>query len=206
MERARRWCRLVLAAILAIALGGFLGCSPQKRYEVLSFFFDGVPVPQGVQGSADAKLTIYHHKPYADGKCGACHTSDVVEMDISRPMTISEVPSSTCLRCHEKVRGEYPVMHGPVSATECLMCHAPHDSTVAHLLKAAAPLVCVQCHTPDTMVPRRPEHQDEKSDCLSCHVAHGGPKHGLLQTTSTTRPATRPAVSSLPGSDRRAGL
>ena len=54
MQRARLYYRVVLAAILCIALGSFWGCSPQKRYQVLSFFFDGVPAPGGARGGSAA--------------------------------------------------------------------------------------------------------------------------------------------------------
>ena len=39
---------ILFTATLCIALGTFLGCSPEKKYKVLSFFFDGVPMPAGV--------------------------------------------------------------------------------------------------------------------------------------------------------------
>lgn len=197
MRRARLLFQVVVPAILCIALGSFLGCSPETRYKTLSFFFDGVPVPKGVEGDADAKGKVCQHKPYLENKCGACHPRDTVEMDISRPMDIGDLSSNLCLRCHDKVRAQYAVMHGPVASTECLLCHVPHESTIAHLLRTEAPRLCVQCHVPEVMVPLRPEHQDPKADCLSCHVGHGGPKHGLLREKrpATTRPSTRPAVA-----------
>lgn len=199
MQRALS-CLVVFAAILCIAIGGILGCSPQKRYEVLTFFFDGVPVPGGAQGvGANAQLVNYLHKPYAEGKCGSCHASDDVEMSITEPTRIGEMTSSICLKCHDKIPGEYPVMHGPVATAECMMCHSPHESGVPHLLKATAPRICIQCHTPELMTPRRSEHQDEKADCLKCHSGHGGPRHGLLRPLqATTRPSvatTRPTAT-----------
>ena len=136
MLKSRLWHTVALAAIFCIALGSFLGCSQDRRYKVLSFFFDGVPAPGGVRAG---ERTVYQHKPYADGKCGLCHVSDDIDMSIARPTNITQMSSSLCLRCHEKVRTEHLIMHGPVTATECLMCHNPHESSVAHLLKAPAP-------------------------------------------------------------------
>ena len=119
-----------------------------------------------------------------------------MDMSISQAVNISDISSSVCIKCHEKVLTAYPVMHGPVVSGECLMCHAPHDSTVAHLLKGAAPRVCTQCHTPENMVPVRPEHKDEKADCLTCHFGHGGPSRGLIRPKGPVAgAATQPAVS-----------
>lgn len=211
MRRARSCFQVILVAILCIALGSFLGCSPQKRYQVLSFFFDGVPVPGGAQGGGGGeggRPIAYTHKPYAEGKCGSCHASDELEMTVDRPTNLTAISSSVCLKCHAKIPAEYSVMHGPVASAQCLLCHAPHQSAVPHLLNAPAPRLCVQCHAPETMIPRRPEHQDEKADCLSCHSGHGGTAHGLLRANApaTTRPATQPAVSSLPDAGRETGL
>lgn len=192
MLKSRLWHTIAFAAIFCIALGTFLGCSQDRRYKVLSFFFDGVPAPGDARGGAHAgERTVYQHKPYADGKCGLCHGTDDIDMSIARPTNITQISSALCLRCHEKVRAEHVIMHGPVTATECLMCHNPHESGVAHLLKAPAPPICTQCHAPEMMLPLRPEHADQKADCLNCHFGHGGPAHGLLRPISpaSTQPA-----------------
>jgi predicted CXXCH cytochrome family protein len=192
-------CLIVFAAILSIAMVGVLGCSPQKHYQTLSFFFDGVPAPDAGgthRTGAEGQPIRYLHKPYADGKCGGCHASDNMEMSISRPVTMTPITSSVCLKCHGKMPSQYPVMHGPVAAAVCLMCHSPHESPVPHLLLSSAPRLCVQCHAPEMMVPARPEHKDEKADCLGCHFGHGGPAHGLLRpkAPAATQPAALPVM------------
>jgi predicted CXXCH cytochrome family protein len=192
MHRARLCNLAIFAAILCIALGSFLGCSQQKRYELLTFFFDGVPAPAGVD-TGGAQLVSHLHKPYADGQCASCHGTDDMEMSIGRAVTIAEISSNVCLKCHEKVRASYPVMHGPVAAAECLICHAPHESPVAHVLRAPAPTLCAQCHTPENMQSDRPEHKDMSADCLGCHSGHGGATHGLLRAGNSA--TTRPTVS-----------
>jgi predicted CXXCH cytochrome family protein len=212
MQRARLCYHVVFAAVLCIALGSFLGCSPQKRYKVLSFFFDGVPIPQGTQGAA-GQPAMYIHKPYADGKCGSCHDTDQMELSISQPTNIKNISSSVCLKCHGKVPTQFPVMHGPVAAGACLMCHAPHSSSTAHLLQAPAPRICVQCHTPGGTLTQRPEHKDAKADCLSCHFGHGGTKHGMLRANEpavpqpvSALPTTLPTLSGLPATRPVASL
>lgn len=196
MQRVR-WCNLIaFTAMLCIGVGAFLGCSPQKRYEVLTFFFDGVPAPGGMEIRDEQGALITHlHEPYAAGKCGECHGSDNLEMSIARPVNIADIPSTVCLKCHQEIPDEYRLMHGPVAAAECSFCHSPHESSIPNLLKARAPAVCAQCHSAETMTADRPEHQDLKADCLTCHIGHGSHSRGLLRVNVV--PKAQPAVSTL---------
>lgn len=185
----------LLGAIL-IVIGP--SCSPQKHYKTLSFFFDGVPdpnapkLPEGFAQSAGGapKLLSIVHKPYAEGKCGDCHEGDTTRFESFRKLS-----SDVCRKCHENVLNQYPVMHGPVSAGECLLCHNPHESSVKGLLNDNSPAVCAQCHISEFLPLDPPEHQDPKQDCLQCHVAHGGEKHGLLSLQYLNRPATQPGTT-----------
>lgn len=183
-------------------IASWFGCTAQKRYVVLSFFFDGVPDPSkpapGSRGTIGANgqvvLASHVHKPYADGNCQACHTGGTDS--VFRASSGLSIESDVCLKCHQKVLTQYPVMHGPVTSVECLRCHTPHESNSAHLLSSASPRVCVQCHTPELLSTKPPEHMVKTADCLSCHSGHGGLKHKLLLDRATTRPATQPAPSS----------
>jgi predicted CXXCH cytochrome family protein len=207
MECGRVLRSPVLRVLLAIALVGcaslWPGCSAQKRYSVLNLFFDGVPDPNrpklragevmvGTEANG-APIIVYTHKPFAEEKCNACHTGGPEA--VFRP-DVSSVPSTVCIKCHDRVPYEYPVMHGPVATVECLWCHAPHDSAVKHLLKEHSPTICLQCHSREQLPVQPPEHQLAASSCLDCHVAHGATQHGLLRpaplTTSTTAPAAPP--------------
>lgn len=185
-------------------LGGILiliqpSCNSQKNYKVLSFFFDGVPDPNApivaegseldATGNAPKMLAIVH-KPYAEGKCNECHAGDT-----SRFESFQRLQSDVCMKCHATVINQYPVMHGPVSAGECLLCHNPHESSVKGMLNDDAPAVCTQCHVSE-FLPQDREHQDTTRNCLNCHVAHGGEKHGLLiQGYTAENPATQPATT-----------
>jgi len=206
MQRVGLHSHIRFAVLAGVVLLSLLGCSAEKRYRVLSFFFDGVPAPGGGtrSGEAGGKRVVYSHRPYAEGKCGSCHPSDQIDMSIGQPTSITALSSDTCLKCHEKAPREFAVMHGPVAAVQCLLCHTPHESAAPHLLTSFPPRVCVQCHAPETMLPKRPEHADEKADCLTCHVGHGGTSHGLLRAAAAA--ATQPSVSSLAPADGRAGL
>jgi len=188
-------CSLMLCSL-------WLGCSTHERYKVLNFFFDGVPNPDalasgpGSRGKGGAGIVVTH-KPYADavasGNCSVCHSSDVSNM-LYTAVTASVSPT-ICLKCHQDIPHQYPVMHGPVASVECLFCHAAHEANQPALLWKKSPDVCMQCHTRELLDPAQPAHLAADSDCLSCHFAHGAAQHGLLKPnriawSATTAPAT----------------
>jgi predicted CXXCH cytochrome family protein len=153
----------------------WVGCSVEKHYGLLSFFFDGVPDPTLVASGADAvrlaKETggvFYTHLPYQQEQCNECH------LDRSGTF-VTSLGGDVCLKCHAGVMDEHRLMHGPVAAAACLYCHAPHESTVKPLLRANGPQVCTQCHEPNLLgTPRSPVHADMTRNCLDCHAGHGG--------------------------------
>ena len=190
----RRW-RGPAAGLLVFVFGGFLsvtliGCAdPQRRYEVLSFFFDGVPDPNAPQKESTkvspSGRRTFVHKPFADNLCNSCHlnTTDIFAR--------AQVKGDVCLNCHSNVPTQHAVMHGPVVNDACQMCHSPHSSAVPHLLKQPAPAVCTQCHEADGLELMHKPPFDPKQSCIDCHSGHGGPDHKLLLATV---PATRPAI------------
>jgi predicted CXXCH cytochrome family protein len=197
----------IAAALVAIYLAFSLalgGCSSEKRYKVLSFFFDGVPDPNAPKLTPEEQLALqeqgangnvpkpagFTHKPYADNQCNACHENARGSFD-----DFQKLSSDVCLKCHDKLRDQYPVMHGPVAAAECNICHVPHESSIAHLLRDPAPAVCVQCHQPELLSPVPVEHLDPQKSCLDCHSGHGGPKHGLLKAVALGSPTTKPIAT-----------
>ena len=189
---------VMLACTVLIA---WTGCTAAKRYHVLSFFFDGVPDPNALQITSatvagQVARPVYSHKPYLEGKCDSCHTGGM--NSVFEPTNTLEVSSRVCLKCHERVLNEYPIMHGPVVVIECLRCHAPHESNTAHLLAGPSPNICRQCHEPVLLSPRIPEHMDLKASCLDCHFGHGAEKHGMLRPNVPTleSPTTAPTAAS----------
>jgi predicted CXXCH cytochrome family protein len=190
------------------------GCSAEKRYQVLSVFFDGVPDPNAPvvqvdeEGNSDSiighssssgNVVWYRHKPYKENKCDSCHAGASGQyVDFSQTAN----DPNLCRKCHKDVRRQYPVMHGPVAAGACKFCHSPHESTQAHLLKDKPRVVCMQCHEQELLSTSVPEHVAGDRSCLDCHDGHGGEKHNLLLASylaqvqagggATTRPATGP--------------
>jgi predicted CXXCH cytochrome family protein len=168
---------VVLLILCGLLISG-LACSVEKHYKTLSFFFDGVPNPNAVRhGPRDntglvnstqpALSSSSTHKPYADGRCEACH-------DPFRPAVIVKSDSSLCLTCHKNVPSGRPIVHGPVAAGACRWCHSPHEAPRPFLLHSAAPAVCLQCHQRADLLAPPAEHRDPAADCLTCHFGHGG--------------------------------
>lgn len=185
-----RW-RWYIALLLACCL--LIGCgTPQQRYRVLSFFFDGVPDPDAPKADAGNVRVgrtgepIYLHQPYAQKQCDSCHP---VTEDI---FVRVRIPKDACRKCHAGIPMQYAKMHGPVASDECLLCHSSHQSTFPHLLKQPAPKVCTQCHELPTLSQQTPEHRDPKADCLTCHSGHGGSDRTFMKVTQAG-PATQPA-------------
>ena len=93
-------------AIFAILSMLSLGCSVRKNYKTLSFFFDGVPDPNApvhrvgrhrrarrrAPNGQPVTMKMYRHKPYAEGKCDACHAADKKHL--------VTVKAELCVKCH----------------------------------------------------------------------------------------------------------
>jgi predicted CXXCH cytochrome family protein len=169
----------------------FLGCStPQKRYQVLSFFFDGVPDPSAPSRASASKVSssgkrTVVHKPYADNQCNSCHlnTSDIFAR--------AQVREDLCISCHGGTPVQYAVMHGPVVNNACQMCHVPHSSALPHLLRQPSPAVCTQCHEPAGLALMHKRPLDPTASCIDCHSGHGGSDHRMLLSLAP-QPAAKP--------------
>jgi predicted CXXCH cytochrome family protein len=163
---------------LSALLAAWAGCTvTEKNYEVLSFFFDGVPPPEapGRPGAAGATLSVnsFLHKPYAEENCDACHAGR---------MRLTRRDSDVCMGCHAGVQTAHARMHGPVAAGACLWCHAPHESAHAPLLRGPDRDVCAKCHTPALLDATGVEaHADRTRSCLECHMGHGGEEPYMLR-------------------------
>ena len=188
----RAWLAIL---VVPTSLLLWLGCSIEKNYKLLSFFFDGVPDPRVVAAGADsvriAKETggvYYIHEPYAQQRCTDCHT------DAATGQILPEVAPTVCLKCHAAVQTEHRFTHGPVAANACTWCHAPHESTVQPLMRTTAPQVCQQCHGPALMGnPKSPVHSDLSRNCLECHMGHGGDARFFLTPSWSAQPQRDPS-------------
>jgi predicted CXXCH cytochrome family protein len=167
----------------------------EKNYELLSFFFDGVPDPNAplLPGATIEQIrqspTYSIHKPFAEDRCADCH---------ERRFDLGPADSDMCLKCHEAVPSEKPLMHGPVAAVACLWCHTAHESPYVALLKAPPRTACATCHDAAILSSARvPEHAPESLvSCLDCHSGHGGTTRYFLHANPPGGRAAVPTAES----------
>ena len=181
------------ALVLLILL--FVSCTPQTRYRVLSFFFDGVPPPgqnkevkKQVQKTDSLKLAQskktnknnrqeiqqFFHPPFADRECATCH-------DMSGGNRLTTPLPDLCFECHDDFRQEIAKLHGPVESGACTTCHHPHVSKNQYLLVRTGQKLCLYCHDIRD-VKKNEVHEDiEDTPCTECHYAHGGDEVPFLK-------------------------
>ena len=168
-----------------------LGCNPNKNYQTLSFFFDGVPNPAQNQNSTDTtkmetesfkvrnlkmdkETEKFIHKGYKKNECDCCH-------DVDHAYRLIERQPKLCYRCHTDFKEEYKYLHGPVAAGYCTACHHPHQSSHENILIVEIEKLCIHCHETGD-VSRNPSHKDMgKVNCISCHSSHGGETFNMLK-------------------------
>jgi predicted CXXCH cytochrome family protein len=211
----RRTRRRVGAAVMVITCGAasWSGCSVEKHYETLSFFFDGVPDPNapGAEGGrlvasgtpGVALAVVSQHSAFEERRCSECH-GETGEFAF-RVSGFSDLTSEVCMKCHSDVMDEYEVIHGPVAAQECLWCHQPHESPYEDLLSYSAPKLCLDCHSLGLMgSPQIPEHMDLERSCLDCHFGHGGETRAMLRPppAEPVPTETSNAAAAAPGEER----
>lgn len=188
--------RLGTAALGLMLLAIAWGCSdPQQRYEVLSFFFDGVPPPgmteadlrqqelnPGVvfvarsdEQKKEQEIVYRYHVPYVKRDCFGCH-------DQTKGYAAKIDRDSSCVGCHDAyfqvAKADW--IHGPVAMGECSMCHEPHRSEHAGLVKAPQPDLCYACHEASHFE-ADPFHSTlEDKTCTRCHDPHAAGNRLLL--------------------------
>ena len=179
--------------LLLIVLTVFLildGCDEEERYKILSFFFDGVPVPPSLvaKSSTDTdstyvaeqsvqertrpairttrnEKTLYLHKPYKSRQCGACHQTQGGQKLVTRL-------DKLCQRCHEQFENLPAFVHGPVAVGQCIACHNPHSSENAYLLLRKGDSVCLYCHDQIDMDILSEHSTKGSKECVDCHSPH----------------------------------
>ncbi len=165
---------ICIAAMFVIA-----GCEAQTRYQVLSFFFDGVPAPEdqvtgevhpGAEGQAAKSEGGTKHGPYAARMCTACHDQNTNTLLLPK--------TELCFKCHILNTGRR--QHGPVAAGGCLVCHDPHRSANPYMLVAPPRQFCLYCHDPQDIF-SRDVHKDNTMSCTDCHNPHGSDNEYFLR-------------------------
>lgn len=176
------WLALILAAMLLLTPG----CDHRRHYKVLSFFFDGVPHPDGDQADADsdavdargrtiAQVSYLYHQPYVSRQCAGCH-DPTTNFDTIRN------DASLCESCHtshvQPVAQDW--VHGAVVFGDCGRCHEPHYAEHEGLLKTPQPQVCFDCHDQGFIEQDDYHGQLDDLTCSRCHDPHAAGNRLLL--------------------------
>lgn len=178
--------KIILFFVLITALLVCAGCSPSTRYKVLSFFFDGVPMPEEriIENSIDKRQDkeqknkkkeerrfFGEHGPFAAKMCEGCHRRGSNELIF--PI------EQLCLHCHN-LQIEKKWVHGPIVAGGCRICHEPHGSGQPYLLVSESEKFCFHCHS-ERSVLKNPVHEGINMKCTECHDAHASDNEYLLR-------------------------
>ena len=156
------------------------GCEGKAAYQVLSFFFDGVPPPGGPKQEVDkagkkvaaqVQSTYREHGPYAARMCNGCHDRGSNKL----LLPIEEL----CFQCHTlNIKKKY--IHGPLASGGCKICHAPHGSNYPFLLISEPKEFCLHCHSRKDIL-MRDVHRETDEQCTVCHDAHSSDNAYLLK-------------------------
>ena len=156
-----------------------------SRYQVLSFFFDGVPTPEEEAALAagngkkhrerdtgSKKGAYKEHGPYAARECSGCHLKSSNQL----VLPIDQL----CFKCHTiDIAKKY--VHGPLASGGCRVCHLPHSSAFAFLLVSEPKDFCLYCHDKAAILRREVHQGDEELQCTTCHDAHSSDIQYLLK-------------------------
>lgn len=181
-------CIIILGASLAT------GCSRQARYEVLTFFFTGVPPLDQAGQDSEAETPekeaepvglarvekktgpppLIKHAPFQEGNCNACH-------EFGQSNLLFNEPQELCFRCHEDFAQSFPWVHGPVAVGFCNTCHEPHESENEFLLISTSQDICFTCHLKQDILNTAYHTSAGESSCTDCHDPHGGADRWFLR-------------------------
>jgi len=183
----RRRCLLRWIAAATCVLALVPACSSTSSYEVLSFFFDGVPDPSApavppTDGGGAGELppgdgtspklepsvpATYAHAPFRDNRCQECHRRATGGL-------VRDPRKGLCRMCHASLLETRRYVHGPAAVDECVYCHHPHSSTRPHLLLADASELCLTCHVQGDLSEGGHHASLDEVACTDCHDPHGG--------------------------------
>jgi predicted CXXCH cytochrome family protein len=204
-------CFIILGPILFL----FSGCDKYTRYKVSTFFFTGVPHPDGIieylpqkaaKGSnmkegKKEETSRSVHGPYAAERCYLCHeissarrfgkVEDTKRFDKGLPGKLLSPVNTLCIECHtsktmESAFSKNLWIHGPVSSGMCTICHDPHETQYRYLLRQGnSDQMCAMCHASEFIVPSEDHLAGE--ECTKCHNAHLGKNRFLLKKEFTEK-------------------
>ncbi len=161
-----------------------VACDVKKNYNILSFFFDGVPNPvERINTSKTIELdstkikrhnlvlkktqpNFIFHKPFKQRKCSKCH-------NVSKGFSLTKTLPELCYSCHKNFVKKLVFVHGPVDSGYCSKCHHPHKSKNEYMLLKTGKALCLQCHNRSDVIKNKIHKDLESKGCISCHNPHG---------------------------------
>lgn len=183
--------RIAAPALLLVFI--ISACGTSSNYNVLSFFFDGVPDPNAknlksekvvfdstgikkreeILRKATPKFIL--HGPFGAKMCGDCHNVD-------QGFALLKKEPDLCFKCHSNFETKVKFPHGPVAAGLCTACHKPHKSVNKFLLVRKEKDLCFFCHSV-LGIKQNKKHPEivEDVNCVSCHNPHGNDKKYFLR-------------------------
>ena len=204
-------CRLknTIISIIIFFVLSVCGCSSkEQQYEMLSFFFTGIPSYEDfandnqnkkhqveIEDESEVEITTYFaHPEWAKEKCESCHQTERNEAGIVVKNDLNEPANKLCIKCHVDKTARIAIkerlwLHSPVGEGKCLNCHAAHKSDYPfHLLFPLNNKICTNCHSIASISQKI--HDDSKlmntktvrkNGCLACHNPHIGANKNLLK-------------------------
>ncbi len=186
---ARRSVILCLVTLAAWVL--CIACSQASRYQVLSFFFDGVPEPGRARDSAGAFISdrtspaveasptaltkrYYAHTPYRENRCQGCH-------DPTSGQLIRSLSEGLCLTCHSILTADARFVHGPVAVDDCTACHHFHGAAFPNQLLVDPVATCLNCHDQVDLSTGDHHAALHQKNCVECHNPHAGDDRFFLK-------------------------
>ena len=166
-------------------------CDSKKHYKTLSFFFDGVPSPDGEVSDPNSQgqdtqrkrpeVVWYVHEPYKAEPC-KCHSEEGIKKSFYRQVESTLKIPELCYECHtDYSASSAKYVHGPVAVGYCLFCHHPHKTKIAGLLIKPIPELCYECHDRQNIEEISAHSTETLPECLGCHQPHESSLKGLLK-------------------------
>jgi predicted CXXCH cytochrome family protein len=168
-------------------------CDSEKHYKTLSYFFDGVPSPDGEVSDSNTsepqntrrkrpEIVWYVHEPYKVRPC-KCHGKDITRRSFYRQVESTLKVPELCYECHtDYSKSSANYVHGPVAVGYCLFrCHSPHQSKIPGLLLKPIPELCYDCHDVQAIEEISAHSAETLPGCIDCHQPHESSIKGLLK-------------------------
>ncbi len=177
-HRFRTWALLALSLTSSAAISA--ACSVEDHYELLSFFFDGVPTPEELAARRAAAEQPETLSPEAMTSLSNEERNALLARHVEA-IQVSEHPpvkQGLCEKCHTRRPnsgavgtqwlGDIPQLVAPPDEL-CFRCHEAPKGTYLH--GPAASGNCIVCHQAhESLNPHLLRLAEQKELCSACHV------------------------------------